>query len=153
MVKNKVYGNSALTGISGSVTTYTSSAFTANIGGKAYTIAGVSGGATPTVDGNTGLANTLTANHGLVMVWAVNSSGTLKTFASLVQALDASGNFLVYPDFTRVPDSYVPFAYSVHKGGSTLSGTFTFGSSNWNTSGMTHAVVPIAEFPSRPQVS
>ncbi len=155
MPKNYSSGVSGLTGISGGATTYStgSSGFNYAINGKAYAKTQVSGGTTPTLDGNTGAAITLLANQGNVVLWGINASGTVSVYAGASQALDSAGNFRVAPDFPSLPDSVAPFAYTVHKAGSTLSGTFTFGASNWNTTGMTHAAVSIMEIPTRPQVS
>ena len=155
MPRNYSTGVAGLTGISGGATTYSTGAagFSYAIDGKAYSVAQVSSGTTPTTDGNTGNVITLLANQGAMVVWAVNAEGVVSVYQGTVDALDAAGNFKIAPDFPSLPDSVAPFAYTVHKAGSTLSGTFTFGSSNWNTTGMTHAVVSILEMPSRPQVS
>ncbi len=155
MSRNASTGTSGLTGISGGATTYStgSAGFNYSINGKAYTKAQVSGGSTPTTDGNTGSTITLLANQGNVVLWGVNSSGTVSVYAGTIQALDSAGNFIHAPDFPSLSDSVAPFAYTVHKAGSTLSGTFTFGTSNWNTTGMTHVAVSIMEIPTRPQVS
>ena len=153
MLSNKSFGNAALTGISGGATTYSLSAIPFEISGKAYTKALVSGGATPTTDAKTSSAITLLANQGCVVVWALDTSGNVKCYSSAAQPLDTAGNFVVAPDFAGLPDTVAPFAYTVHKAGSTLSGTFTFGSTNWNTTGMTNTAVSVMELPARPQVS
>ena len=152
---NIVCAKAGLTGISGAATTYSTGAagFAFSVKGKAGTKAQVSGGTTPAVDGNTGDAITLTANKGVAVVWAVNASGTVFCFAGPVGDLDTNGAFEFAPQFPVVPSEYTPFAYTLHKAGSTLSGTFTFGSSNWNTTGMTHTVVDVLGLPDRPQTS
>lgn len=153
--RNKSLGNAGLTGISGGATTYStgSAGFDFAIDGKVYSKTQVSGGTTPVVDGTTGNAINLTANYGTVVVWGINSGGTVSVYQGDEESLDSAGNFIVAPEFPQLPSTVAPFAYSIHKGGSTLSGTFTFGSSNWNTAGMTHTVVNVVELPSRPQVS
>jgi hypothetical protein len=151
---NFVTTKAGLTGISGAATTYTTgNAQVAALGGKAIAKAAVSGGTTPTTDGVTGSAMTLTAGYGTVLLWCLDSSGTVKLVKGTTEALDSSGNFVNAPQFPALPDTLVPFAYTVHKAGSTLSGTFTVGSSNWNTTGMTHTVVDILAVPTRPQIS
>lgn len=123
------------------------------INGKAYRKATVADGTTPTTDGNTAAAMTLVANYGTVVVWGLNSSGTVSCYKGSTEALDASGAFINAPQFPSIPNDICPFAYTVLKGGSTLSGTWTFGSSNWNANGLTVAHVNLMTLPSRPQVA
>lgn len=129
-----------------------------SIGGKMYSKSGTNADqATPTTDYNTGaaftgLVGTSTTGQGSVFVWAYTSGGTVKVMQGTVEALDADGNFLQVPQFPTVPDDVCPFAYSVSKHYGQAS-TFTFGSSNWNTSGHTHVIVNVATLPDRPQVS
>jgi hypothetical protein len=129
------------------------------INGKAYTKSGTNADqATPTTDAVTGAAfPTLTGvasagGQGTVVVWMYNSDGTVKCAMGSVETLDAAGNFLVRPQFPPIPDSLCPFAYQVLKHyGQTSS--VTFGTSNWNTSGFTNAIVNVLVLPDRPQVS
>ena len=123
------------------------------INGKAYRKAAVADGTTPTTDGNTAAAMTLTAGYGTVVVWGLNSSGTVSCYKGSTEALDASGAFINAPQFPSIPNSICPFAYTILKGGSTLSGTWTFGSSNWNAIGMTATHVNVFVLPDRPQVA
>lgn len=123
------------------------------IAGKAYRKAAVADGATPTTDGNTAAAMTLVANYGTVVVWGLNSSGTVSCYKGSTEALDSAGNFINAPQFPAIPNNICPFAYSILKGGSTLSGTWTFGSSNWNATGMTATHTNIMTLPDRPQTS
>lgn len=123
------------------------------IDGKIATKTAVTDGATPTTDHNTGAAfTTLTANQGCVLVWGLIAGGTVKVMQGGVQALDVSGNFMVAPQFPAVPAGVAPFAYQVLKAGST-AGTITIGTSNWNATGFTNAIVNVAVLPSRPQVA
>jgi len=144
-----------LTGLSGAATTFSTGATAVQyaVGGKAFTKATVTGGATPTTDAVTGTAITLTANQGRAVVWCLDSAGAVKAVAGPVVNLDSAGNFLLAPEFPAIPDTLTPFAYTLHKAGSTLSGTWTFGTSNWNTTGMTHTVVDVLVLPNRPQTS
>ena len=153
MLPNKAMTKAGLTLKSGSYNVYSTSAFALSLHGKMYTSGAVSDGTTPTTDGNTGAAITLSANFGMVVVWASNSSGTHTCYKGTTTALDSAGNFITYPQFPILPDTVAPFAYTVHKAGSTTSGTWTFGTSNWNATGMTNAVVDVTELPARPQVS
>lgn len=144
-----------LSGISGGATTFSTEAFDYMIGGKTYTNAAVSGGTTPTTDAVTGDAITLTASQGRIVVWCVNADGDEKVIAGPVASLDEdTDDFLEgkAPQFPNIDfGTYCPFAYTIMRADDTLSGTFTFGSSNWNTSGMAFEVVDIGILPHRPQ--
>lgn len=146
-----------LTGISGAATTYsTGTALYCAIRGKAYTLATVSGGATPTTGAVSAAAITLTASQARHVVWALNTSSAVVVIEGPVVSLDANNAYVdgQPPAFPDVDLSlYAPFAYTLHKASSSLSGTFTFGSSNWNTAGMTHTVVDVLAMPDRPQTS
>lgn len=124
------------------------------INGKAYQKSGTNADqATPTTDYNTGLAfPTMGASTGAVVVWAYNAAGTVKCIMSAVQSLDASGNFVKIPDFPPVPNDVCPFAYQVLKVDSTGSG-IVFGTSNWDATGFTNAIVDVLVLPARPQAS
>lgn len=123
---------------------------------KAYTKAAITNGATPTTDALTGSAFTgITANQGTVVVIGLDSSGAIKAAQGSVESLDVSGNFIRAPQFPLIPDTVCPIGYIVLKGGSTLSGTWTFGSSNLSSvTGMTYTFVDVLlGLPERPQVS
>jgi hypothetical protein len=144
----------AMTGLSGAATTFTTAnAVNYAIGGKGYNKAAIAGGATPTVDGVTGLPITLTANKGTVVVWCLDAAGNVRALQGATEALDASGNFLFAPQFPTVPDHLTAFAYSVHKAGATTVGTWTFGVSLWNATGMTHTSTSLIALPTRPQTA
>lgn len=90
--------------------------------------------------------------QGTVVVWGYTSAGTVKCMMGSRETLDAAGNFAVAPKFPRIPSDVCPFAYQVlkHYG---QGSTVTFGTSNWNTSGFTNAIVNVAVLPDRPQIS
>lgn len=153
-------GKFGLTGISGAATTFTTNALTLPyaIRGKAYTNAQVSAGATPTTDTasgvNNGLAITLTAGKGRCVVWGVNAAGTELVCAGPIVDLDSANAFILAPQFPSLPLDFCPCAYTLHKAGSTTVGTWTFGVSNWNATGMVHVVQDLAlGMPDRPQSS
>lgn len=140
----------------GTTTTYS----TANtvlycIRGKAYSKTAVTNGATPTTDITTGAAFVpVAANQGSVYVFGFDASGTIRVCQGQVSALDVAGNFIYTPQFPIVPDTVTPFGYLVFKGGSTLSGTWTFGTNNLSgVSGATYTFVDVMTLPDRPQVS
>jgi hypothetical protein len=145
---------SGLLTATGAETVYdTTVAISFTIDGKRYSKAAVTDGATPTTDGNSAALSTLTANQGCVMVWCLNSSGTVGVFQGDTEELDSAGNFVVAPSFPYVNlKTWCPFAYQVLKAGST-AGTITFGSSNWNATGFTNSIKNVSTLPARPQES
>lgn len=154
--QNVVLSNPALTGIAGAATTHSYTAFDFSNKGNVYTEAVASGAATPTVGGVSGDAIALTANKAVAVVWAINAAGSVAAFEGEVVDLEAAtGNYINdVPQFAHPPADYTPFAYTIHKAGSTLSGTFTFGVSNWNTTGMTHVVGNlVGGLPGRPDAA
>lgn len=113
----------------------------------------------PTTDANTGSAfNGLTVNKGCVFVWAANSSGTVKVLQGPIADLDGttSNNFKdpERPEFPYVPDTLVPWAYTVVKAKTSLTGTtWVFGANNWNVTGIGLSHQDVATLPDRPQAS
>lgn len=131
----------ALTGLSGAATTYSTSAFGFANRGKVYAKAAVAGGTTPTTDGNTGSAMTLTASQAAVFVWAIDTSGTVKVFKGPTVSWTDSTASSTACHFPPLPGDVTPFAYHTVQAGSTTSGTWTFGSSNWNATGISAVTV------------
>lgn len=123
------------------------------IKGKAYGKANISGGTTPTTDAVTGNAfAALTANKGAVFVLGLDASANIKAVQGPVVGCDDAGTFQLAPEFPVVPETIAPFAYVVVKTDSTAS-AWTFGSSNWNATGVTATPVAVVMLPGRPQVS
>lgn len=149
-----VLAKAGLTGLSGAVTTFTTaSAVVYALLGKAFSKAAVAGGATPTVDFVTNKAITLVAGFGTVVLWCLDAAGNIRAVQGSTEPLDASGVFVNAPQFPALPDTLVPFAYSVHKAGATTVGTWTFGVSNWNATGLSHVAQDIIALPNRPQIA
>lgn len=144
----------ALAGLSGAATTHSHTASVPIV------VAGVfgtspSGTTTPTVNSSAtdrGAVTSLAAAgsafsvvapsagfRGALVVWTVDSSGT-KRIRSRGWFESASGLpiDLVFPD---IPTTEVPLSYHTLKAGTTVSGTWTFGSSNWNATGITVGTV------------
>lgn len=121
------------------------------LNGKIATKTAITDGTTPTTDYVTGNAITLTANKARTVVWGLISGGTVKVIAGPIVDWDGTA-FVQPPNFPAIPDTFVPFAYQILKAGST-AGTITFGSSNWNATGFTNAIVNVAVLPDRPQTS
>lgn len=150
-----VLTKAGLTGISGAATTYSTGATaqTYAINGKAYTKAQVSGGTTPTTDGITAVAfAAMAVSTGSIYFFCLNAAGTVSVAQGSVEALDSAGNFRNYPQWPEFSDAIVPFSYVVVKNGSTGS-SWTFGTSNWNATGITVSVQDLITLPNRPQGS
>lgn len=153
------FNNSLLTATGAETVHDSTVAMTFTIDGKQYSKSGTNADqATPTADYNTGLAfPALTGvasagGQGAVVVWAYNVSSVVKCMMGPVETLNPSGDFVNPPQFPAVPSDVCPFAYQVLKHYGQAS-SVTFGSSDWNTSGFTNAIVNIAELPDRPQTS
>lgn len=126
-----------VTGITGAATTHSTPLLAYSIAGDAYTKAAAAGTASPTTDVNTSAAITLTAGYARSIVWGVNAAGTVKVAAGPLTVWGdqtAGGTALLLPP---LPADFCPIAVMTLQGASTLSGTWTFGSSNWNATGLT----------------
>lgn len=147
--QTQTLGNFTLTGIAGAVTTHSSAATAYAIRGRAFTHAVDAGVATPNVDFVTGLPITLTANQGRAVVWCLDAADANRSIAGPIVALDAAGNFTDAPALPAIPDTLCPVAITLHRAGSTTVGTWTYGVSNWNATGLTHTVININTLPDR----
>lgn len=122
-----------------------------SIGGKAYTKSAVTDGPTPTTDGDGGALSSITANSGCIMVWCLNGDGDFGVFQSEIEALNATGAFIKYPQFPYVDlNTWCPVAYQVLKADATAS-AITFGVSNWSATGFTNTITDVHVLPRRPQ--
>lgn len=124
--------------------------------GKMYSKAAITNQATPTTDAVTGGAfPSLLANQGVTVAIGFDVSGNLKASQGAIVALDVSGNFTqAIPTFPTIPDGVTLFGYIVLKAGSTLSGTWTFGTNNLSgVTGMTYSFQDLCNQPDRPQIS
>ena len=150
-----------LTGISGAATTYSTGAVSIQfcINSKFATAkAQVSGGATPTTGAISAAAITLTASKARAIVWCLDIDGAVTVHEGPIVSLDGIAGSDAYQD-GRLPafpainyKTYCPIAYHLMKAKTTLSGTFTFGTNNWNTTGMDHTIVNVPGIlPDRPQ--
>lgn len=150
--------NSGLFTATGAETVYdTTVIIEFSIDGIGYRKAAVADGVTPTTDLNTSAPITLTANKARSVLWCLNSAGTVFAVAGPIVTWDGGTSSPDYgfapnqvPAFGNVPTGYAPFAASLIKAGSTTSGTWTFGSSNWNATGLTVTHKNLIGFPSRP---
>lgn len=150
--------NATVLGVAGT-TLNLSVATLVSIAGKLYNKAISNTEATPTTDACTGLAFLpIPANKGSVFVVGLVAAGTLAICQSEVVALDASGNFIVAPEFpASIPDTICPIAYLIVKAGAAYVATTTgwlMGTHNTSgVTGMTITPVNINSLPARPQVA
>lgn len=155
MLKEALAGITAALGKAGLVldngaTTYDiGTAFAFAILGKAYSKATVSNGASPTAQADGTPFTDLAADQACVLVWCVNSGGTVGVFQGEVQAVDPDTDVAKTAcPFPSIPDAWCPFAYAkIQTNG---AATFDIGSENWNKAGVTKAVVDVITLPDRP---
>ena len=150
-----------VTGTTSTITTTVTSSHVCN--GKFQTPqTALTNAVTPTLDYNTGLAftalNGATAEgEGCIVVYGYLEGGadgiaSVKCMQGKKQTLDSAGLFKMSPQFPNIPNNITPFAYQVLKQyGSATS--VTFGTSSWNATGFTNAIVHIAQMPLAPQVA
>jgi hypothetical protein len=126
------------------------------INGQAYRKTAVTDGATPTTDGNTGSAfNAVLPDQACVVVWALNSSGTVSCYQGAIVDVDGDTDALeAAAQFPGIPDSVCPFAYSlVQTAGTAAAAGFIFGTSNWNATGVTVTTRNLLVLPNNPIAS
>jgi hypothetical protein len=168
MEKNLIYGQNicltkATLATAGAVSTFTTTGtMTYVVNGKFYTVAAQAGVASPTLDAVSGKPITLVKLQALVVVWCVDASGAFKVVATPINPNLIGADSVAYdgttiaptpPQFGQIPDTLTPFAYQILKAASTLVGTWTFGTSLWNATGLTVVNQDICTLPDRPQVS
>lgn len=149
-----VLGNFALAGLSGAATTHSHTASLVNV------VNGVvgtspSGTTTPTTNSSATAPGTLnfpqaagaalagtaptTGFRAALVVWTVNSAGTKKIRSNGFYT-GAEGATLDL-DFPTIPSDENVVAFHTVKLATTVSGTWTYGSSNWNATGVTIGAV------------
>lgn len=87
-----------------------------------------------------------------LVVWTLDASGTKRIRSNgFYTSLGGEALALEFPD---IPATEVAVAYHTVRAASTLSGTWTYGSSNWNVAGITiGTVVNLANMPAAGTVS
>lgn len=135
------------------------------IRGKAYSKAAITNGATPTTDWATGNAFLpVPANFGSIFMVGLDSGGNLRCIQGTVVPLDATGAFILAPQFGPLGPSgsgttnndFCPIGYLVIKAGSTASSApgWLFGTNNMSgVTGITYTFVDVIGEPDRPQIS
>lgn len=99
---------------------------------------------TPTTDANTGVAFVgIKASQACTLVYGLDAAGNpLLAQGPVMPYTDTSANSTVIP-FPAIPDTMCPFCYITVKGGTTVSGTWLPGTSNWTgVTGVTVSSTP-----------
>ena len=144
--------SSGLLTATGAETVYdTTVAITYAIDGILYVKATVADGATPTLDANTGIAFLpIQADKACVFLWCLNSANTVSVAQGEIVTVDGDTDIRKWnPQFPLVPTGTVPFAFHIIQT-TGASSAFTFGSSNWNATGITKLIRNLATMPARP---
>lgn len=134
------------------------------IDGKADLHATQVDGVTPTTDGNGDAFPALAVTNsdgslsgkGACVVWCLNTSDAVVCYQGEIEELDGlTTDFVNAPQFPSIPDDETPFAYQILKQASdgSTADTSTFGTTDWNGTGFTNAIVDVFTLPRRPQVS
>ena len=140
-------------GVAAGTTTTTTIALTNYaIGGRMFSKAAATNGATPTVDAATGAAFVpLTAGKSCIFVYALDAAGALKAVQGpLVNGADVTGK-LSAVQFPVMPGGMAAIGYLYAQAGSTLVGTWTFGANNMaGVTGMTYTFADLFAIPAQP---
>jgi hypothetical protein len=145
------FGKPGLT--AGTTTTYTTGAnFNYSIRGQMLTETAASNAASPTTDIVTGAAFlALTADRCCVFVFCVDSAGTVSVAQGPIATLSEVTGKLAAVHFPEIPSSLCPFGYLYAQGGTTVVGTWTFGTNNLSgVTGMTYTFRDLAILPASP---
>ena len=134
-------------------TVSTTNAIQSSIKGKSYTRAALTNQATPTTDKVTGAAfPALSANQGTMVILGVDTGGNIVAAQGSIEPLDGNGAFINLPQPPPpLPNDCAPWGYILLKAGSTLSGTWRFGTNNLSSvTGMTYTFGDLDSYPNRP---
>jgi hypothetical protein len=126
-----------------------------SVDGKMYDAEAITEAATPTADPVDSVTFTgLTTQQGCIFVWCLDATATVGVFQGPVESLDdqtiGAFNGPDAPDFPPIHEDWCPFAYQVIKHSTGGSGTWNFGTDNWNATGVTDLIVDVANLPLRP---
>jgi hypothetical protein len=123
-----------------------------SIEGQMYAKAIAANSAAPTVDFATTRAfRPLSANQACIFVLALDSGGTLRAVQGPTVALSDVTGITSAVHFPSVPDSVTAIAYLYAQAGTTLVGTWTFGTNNMSgVTGMTYTFRDVAMLPGQP---
>jgi hypothetical protein len=147
------YTNPALTRTGAETVHDTTVTLTCDVQGKKTTVTAITDGVTPTTDAQTGAAFVPLANgEKCIFVWGVNAAGAIRVAqGAIVKTADVTNGSAALA-FPGIPETMCPFAY--HTAAHANATAWTFGTSNWNATGMTlGSVVPVGQLPNQPLTS
>lgn len=153
--ENKCYAKAGLTaGTTTTITTTTTVPYTIN-GAWQTSKTAITNGATPTVDANSGLAfKPLTPDTACIFAFFLDASGNVSVAQGPIVKNSDLTNGLQGADFPNIKDDRTLFGYLLARAGTTLVGTWTFGSNNLSgVTGMTYTFRDAATPPSSPVYS
>lgn len=122
------------------------------VGGQSYRKATASNAASPTVDITGGGAfRPLIANTAAIFVYGLDAAGAIRVAQGPIVPLSDVTGGLSAVHFPDLPDTIAPIGYLYAQAGSTLVGTWTFGTNNLSgVTGMTYTFRDINEIPAAP---
>lgn len=147
--------------VAGTTSTYTTTVTTAGlINGKfVTTLAAQTNTATPTTDGNTGVAfNALSPNKACALVLGQNAAGAIRMLQGPIVDTETGvtttvGAFRDLPQFPPLPDDFLPLAYTLVRTAPSAA-SWIPGTGSWTASGVSATTFRnIGQLPDRPQIS
>lgn len=125
---------------------------TYSVGGQLYKKTAASNATTPTVDATTGAAfKPIVKDQACIFVYSLNAAGDIKVSQGPIVTLSEVTGGTAAVHFPGIPDSLTAIGYLYAQGGSTLSGTWTFGTNNLSSvTGMTYTFRELARIPGQP---
>lgn len=122
------------------------------IQGQVYSRTALTNAATPTTDAVTGAAfRALSADQASIFVFCLDSAGATKVAQGPIVTLSQVTGKLSAVPFPALTDALCPIGYLYAQAGTTLSGTWLFGTNNLSgVSGMTYTFRDLCLLPSRP---
>lgn len=122
------------------------------IQGQVYTRTALTNSATPTVDNETGKAFVpLSADQCCIFVFSLDAAGAVKVAQGPISKLSDVVGKLAAVAFPGTDDLVTPFGYLYAQAGSTLVGTWTFGTNNLSgVTGMTYTFRDLCLTPAQP---
>jgi len=131
----------------------TANAVIYSLDGEALSYAAQSNTANPTLDAITGVAFVgVPINKGCIFIYGI-VAGAISVVQGPLADLDASGAFLLAPEYPAIPETFVPFGELIIKVAANGS-TWTLGSSNSaSVTGVTYTRKDLLVLKSRPHIS
>lgn len=132
----------------------TASTLTYCVNGVSKALSAVTDGETPTTDVNTGEGfKTVGPDQACVFLWLIDAAGNVAVAQGPIVDVDGDTDKrlhgLQFPDYDE--QKYCPFVYTIYQtNGSSAAAGLLFGTSNWNSAGLSLTHVQIMALPDRP---